>query len=131
MKSSNPADAWNYIKRATFTNKGGEDFLPPLQSFNQFFASVVQDSQNTQLIVPSGCNNDDSFHFPHSHPVWFTRHYRRLNLLQHQAMTSFLDLCSNDWQERWHLTLQLFITCLLYTSPSPRDRQKSRMPSSA
>ena len=24
-----------------------------------------------------------------------------------------------------------FKTCLLYTSPSPRDRQKSRMPSSA
>ena len=26
---------------------------------------------------------------------------------------------------------QLHKTCLLYTSPSPRDRQKSRMPSSA
>ena len=26
---------------------------------------------------------------------------------------------------------QLLIHCLLYTSPSPRDRQKSRMPSSA
>ena len=26
---------------------------------------------------------------------------------------------------------QLAYTCLLYTSPSPRDRQKSRMPSSA
>ena len=25
----------------------------------------------------------------------------------------------------------LFFFCLLYTSPSPRDRQKSRMPSSA
>ena len=25
----------------------------------------------------------------------------------------------------------MYITCLLYTSPSPRDRQKSRMPSSA
>ena len=25
----------------------------------------------------------------------------------------------------------LLCTCLLYTSPSPRDRQKSRMPSSA
>ena len=25
----------------------------------------------------------------------------------------------------------IFETCLLYTSPSPRDRQKSRMPSSA
>ena len=28
-----------------------------------------------------------------------------------------------DSAETWH--------CLLYTSPSPRDRQKSRMPSSA
>ena len=27
--------------------------------------------------------------------------------------------------------LEVFIDCLLYTSPSPRDRQKSRMPSSA
>ena len=29
------------------------------------------------------------------------------------------------------LTDAEIITCLLYTSPSPRDRQKSRMPSSA
>ena len=28
-------------------------------------------------------------------------------------------------------TLNIFQPCLLYTSPSPRDRQKSRMPSSA
>ena len=27
--------------------------------------------------------------------------------------------------------IALLDTCLLYTSPSPRDRQKSRMPSSA
>ena len=27
--------------------------------------------------------------------------------------------------------LTVHLTCLLYTSPSPRDRQKSRMPSSA
>ena len=27
--------------------------------------------------------------------------------------------------------INLFSYCLLYTSPSPRDRQKSRMPSSA
>ena len=29
------------------------------------------------------------------------------------------------------LTVRITTTCLLYTSPSPRDRQKSRMPSSA
>ena len=30
-----------------------------------------------------------------------------------------------------NLSHQTHPTCLLYTSPSPRDRQKSRMPSSA
>ena len=34
----------------------------------------------------------------------------------------------DHWAELHH---QFFIVCLLYTSPSPRDRQKSRMPSSA
>ena len=28
-------------------------------------------------------------------------------------------------------TIKSALSCLLYTSPSPRDRQKSRMPSSA
>ena len=28
-------------------------------------------------------------------------------------------------------TVKMLVICLLYTSPSPRDRQKSRMPSSA
>ena len=31
----------------------------------------------------------------------------------------------------WIIGFILFDACLLYTSPSPRDRQKSRMPSSA
>ena len=40
--------------------------------------------------------------------------------------TSILDIgCGKD------LMLYKPNTCLLYTSPSPRDRQKSRMPSSA
>ena len=35
-------------------------------------------------------------------------------------------------QSKKHVILELkFYVCLLYTSPSPRDRQKSRMPSSA
>ena len=37
-----------------------------------------------------------------------------------------LELDKNNW--RWMLGLEI---CLLYTSPSPRDRQRSRMPSSA
>ena len=33
--------------------------------------------------------------------------------------------------EQHPMTHQAITACLLYTSPSPRDRQKSRMPSSA
>ena len=33
--------------------------------------------------------------------------------------------------QKFHSTYHHAIDCLLYTSPSPRDRQKSRMPSSA
>ena len=34
-------------------------------------------------------------------------------------------------KEAFHKRHEELYTCLLYTSPSPRDRQKSRMPSSA
>ena len=37
----------------------------------------------------------------------------------------------NNWQDLTTNCLNNIKTCLLYTSPSPRDRQKSRMPSSA
>ena len=39
---------------------------------------------------------------------------------------------AQDWKTnpRWKGVERPY-TCLLYTSPSPRDRQKSRMPSSA
>ena len=36
--------------------------------------------------------------------------------------------------QNWHTCpklLRTYLTCLLYTSPSPRDRTRSRMPSSA
>ena len=32
---------------------------------------------------------------------------------------------------RYQVFFDMYKDCLLYTSPSPRDRQKSRMPSSA
>ena len=36
---------------------------------------------------------------------------------------------SREFTQRWRNAVSMH--CLLYTSPSPRDRQKSRMPSSA
>ena len=42
--------------------------------------------------------------------------------------TAFRPICPHDIGRNG---FRLFCSCLLYTSPSPRDRQKSRMPSSA
>ena len=42
-----------------------------------------------------------------------------------------LRLCLPRDEDYTFFQLSWNITCLLYTSPSPRDRQKSRMPSSA
>ena len=55
-----------------------------------------------------------------------------------------LPILLNQWANvvRWEMRTRLFLrtaeflwqeghTCLLYTSPSPRDRTRSRMPSSA
>ena len=61
-----------------------------------------------------------------------------------QPLSEIKDLNGNEWQNDWDTqatdksgSLQPFITipetqlCLLYTSPSPRDKRQSRMPSSA
>ena len=41
-----------------------------------------------------------------------------------------LDVWSHAWGMSWFIE-RLSTFCLLYTSPSPRDRTRSRMPSSA
>ena len=58
--------------------------------------------------------------YPNDYFAWFNDD-QRLAILS-------LDTTSTTSGER---TTERYDTCLLYTSPSPRDRQKSRMPSSA
>ena len=45
--------------------------------------------------------------------------------------TFFVSRRREDGRERFRLHMGYFETCLLYTSPSPRDGLLSRMPSSA
>ena len=67
---------------------------------------------------------------------WF--HFAQA-LLKKLKKKGISDACTNDedtatsfFAVSWHCLFYLYLTtCLLYTSPSPRDRQKSRMPSSA
>ena len=48
-----------------------------------------------------------------------------------QIQWAFEDEAEAQGLQPWELTLKYTSTCLLYTSPSPRDRTRSRMPSSA
>ena len=45
-----------------------------------------------------------------------------------RGINSFQLVYLND---RWWIASTMYINCLLYTSPSPRDKRQSRMPSSA
>ena len=58
----------------------------------------------------------------------------------HEAGHAIVGLCLPEHDPVYKVTIiprggalgvTMFLPCLLYTSPSPRDRQKSRMPSSA
>ena len=53
------------------------------------------------------------------------------HLLQTTSKHSLLQWMKHGHQQLLFFVMKEYMVCLLYTSPSPRDRQKSRMPSSA
>ena len=56
-----------------------------------------------------------------------------VELMDHPVL-DLIRMPSTDTDEflfREQITIDLVLSCLLYTSPSPRDRSSSRMPSSA
>ena len=60
----------------------------------------------------------------------FDMHYYQLGDNEKQGCHDEM-VNNKEWLEpEWKKPLWS-VSCLLYTSPSPRDRQKSRMPSSA
>ena len=58
---------------------------------------------------------------PYEDQIWISFHHEA------EAEVNFAHGEADDFIAAW----QKFMTCLLYTSPSPRDRTRSRMPSSA
>ena len=69
------------------------------------------------------------FALRHKPRYWYFEVY---NMLRRIVLTSFpLVFTSVDSMLLFILAVAIITTCLLYTSPSPRDRTRSRMPSSA
>ena len=71
--------------------------------------------------------------------------YAEISMLVHKYADAVVHRNGTQWSSTWHQDAVWDLgggrlvegldaikdLCLLYTSPSPRDRQKSRMPSSA
>ena len=49
---------------------------------------------------------------------------------EHEPISPFLDITQRLFKAKINIP-KIYKICLLYTSPSPRDRTRSRMPSSA
>ena len=70
---------------------------------------------------------------PNFSALWACLEHFNVTLVTDRLHEYVFNLCNHDKHFLGHRP-QLYTiinTCLLYTSPSPRDRQKSRMPSSA
>ena len=77
------------------------------------------------------CDDLDMFYKHHGdHPVPMSEDEVSNMILGIKQLHNMRMEALMDMMCRVH-KLNQYTTCLLYTSPSPRDRQKSRMPSSA
>ena len=110
-KSTLPKDAENIIKQAeTALAKTKEEKIISQEP-------VIEKKQSSIQIINYGADID--------------------SLETQDWLESLSAVISKDGNQRAHFLIKELINkayregCLLYTSPSPRDRQKSRMPSSA
>jgi sensor histidine kinase regulating citrate/malate metabolism len=77
--------------------------------------TVQQTQPKTMVAEPVSTPTDD-----HEQPE------EGILIVQAGGRVSYINKRAREYFDAWE-----GIPCLLYTSPSPRDRQKSRMPSSA
>ena len=112
-------------------------------STNQIITDIWAENRNHKLVVAD--QNGDVTIWPN----WNNKNESKTIQLHDGAVTQILFIpsrnefvsCGEDghirfWDDKFETVLAelnhtSILPCLLYTSPSPRDRQKSRMPSSA
>ena len=116
-----PAVHWDMIVSNPPFTKKRETFERAL-SFNKPFALIMT---NTWLndAAPKQIFRDKDLQL-----LMFDK---RMEFLQPNGKGANKITFSSSYYCYQMLPKQLIMACLLYTSPSPRDRQKSRMPSSA
>ena len=99
-------------------------FLDEVHRFNKAQQDALLPSVETGLLVLIGATTENPF-FEVNPPLLSRSTLFRLEPLSKESIGELLDRGLNAEG------LQAERDCLLYTSPSPRDRTRSRMPSSA
>ena len=120
-----------------------EEYFPfPLDSFQIDAIKAINSGNSVVLTAPTGSGKTIIGEFAiyrglsHESRVFYTT---PLKALSNQKFRDFINqfgdskvgLLTGDISINRGAPILVMTTCLLYTSPSPRDRQKSRMPSSA
>ena len=102
---------------------------------------IMHDAERHRMRSHAERENDHWLAFAHRLGPGFQHRFEQV--IQHTFLTGDDVHRGNhprNDQQRFHIPAQVILirphlnqveACLLYTSPSPRDRQKSRMPSSA
>ena len=105
-------------------------------AFEQKMKKMVGVHQMPAVVLPDGRWMTDTTKMIQ----WFESKFENSSILPKNPVQNFICLLIEDWADEWwwrpamHYrgnALQDATTCLLYTSPSPRDKRQSRMPSSA
>ena len=132
-------------KSKTAVSEGTQTLTPMQNGEGEYHAiipswdSVASDIDYSVPERPSGSNEESHYSLPAIVPT----NGDSSDLTQYDSMGKLAQAIQNkqskkevandykDLDPEQMITLSDYYSCLLYTSPSPRDRQKSRMPSSA
>ena len=87
-------------------------------------------------LIVSGCRNFRDYEFIANKLDFYTQMKHKDEILVLHGNCNGVDILAEKWALKRKIKYKAYTAdwdnfCLLYTSPSPRDRQKSRMPSSA
>ena len=146
-------NAFSHIGGTTYTSRV-DNFLTDAVASTSPAVLTLQDQQATpgsvSLDVPSDVTTDYTLTFPAALPGTGGNYFLQVNqadgnmsfVAAGSGAASQVSTVTNSTDGTFYLTFvdsdndpaadeSVYTDCLLYTSPSPRDRQKSRMPSSA
>ena len=110
-------------------NKNYRDKNAPMR-VKHHFATRIADQYKGVENLPEGYTEKLESYLGYKMPT-LIKHLDELLQREYPEEVDTLSVLKKGWHIDHIKPLKLFPTCLLYTSPSPRDRQKSRMPSSA